>query len=126
MALLKSIPPEVINMMKTLHIIVLVVALIVFFIAGFTAAISVVLGAMCVSLGIIFSAPIAYKAKGDMAASKIVTDALKGELVKILTIIVTLAGIFIFITAIVPIFIILGLAIAAIFSGIAISKVDIK
>ena len=126
MALLKSIPPEVIDMMKTLHIIVLVVALIVFFIAGFTAAISVVLGAMCVSLGIIFSAPIAYKAKDDIAASKIVTDALKGELVKILTIIVTLAGIFIFITAIVPIFIILGLAIAEIFSGIAISKVDIK
>ena len=126
MALLKSIPPEVIDMMKKLHIIVLVVALIVFFIVGFTAAISVVLGAMCVSLGIIFSTPIAYKAKGDISASKIVTDALKGELVKILTIIVTLAGIFIFITAIVPIFIILGLAIAAIFSGIAISKVDIK
>ncbi len=114
------------DMMKKLHIIVLVVALIVFFIAGFTAAISVVLGAMCVSFGIIFSAPIAYKAKGTVAASKVVTDALKGELVKILTIVVSLAGIFIFITAIVPIFIILGLAIAAIFSGIAISKVDIK
>ena len=124
MALLKSIPSELFDMMKKLHIIVLVVALIVFFIAGFTAAISVVLGAMCVTLGIIFSAPIAYKAKGAVAASKVVTDALKGELVKILTIVVSLAGIFI--TAIVPIFIILGLAIAAIFSGIAISKVDIK
>jgi len=86
MALLKSIPSEVIDMMKKLLIIVLVVALIVFFIAGFTAAISVVLGAMCVTLGIIFSAPIAYKAKGNVAASKVVTDALKGELVKILTI----------------------------------------
>ena len=126
MALLKSIPSEVIDMMKKLLIIVMVVTLIVFFIAGFTAAISVVLGAMCVTLGIIFSAPIAYKAKGNVAASKVVTDALKGELVKILTIVVSLAGIFIFITAIVPIFIILGLAIAAIFSGIAISKIDIK
>ena len=47
-------------------------------------------------------------------------------MVKILTIIATLAGVFIFITAIVPMFIILGLAIAAIFSGLAISKVDIK
>jgi ATP synthase protein I len=126
MALLKSIPSELFDMMKKLHIIVLVVALIVFFIAGFAAAISVVLGAMCVTLGIIFSAPIAYKVKGTVAASKVVTDALKGELVKILTIVLSLAGIFIFITAIVPIFIILGLAIAAIFSGIAISKVDIK
>lgn len=126
MALLKSIPTEVIDMMKKLHIIVLVVALIVFFISGFSAALSVILGALCVTLGIIISSPIAYKAKGDVKASKIVTDALKGELVKILTIVVTLAGLFIFITAIVPIFIILGLAIAAIFSGMAISKVDIK
>ena len=54
MTLLKSIPSELFDMMKKLHIIVLVVALIVFFIAGFTAAISVVLGAMCVTLGIIF------------------------------------------------------------------------
>ena len=126
MALLKSIPTEVIDMMKKLHIIVLVVALIVFFISGFAAALSVILGALCVTLGIIIPSPIAYKAKGDVKASKIVTDALKGELVKILTIVVTLAGLFIFITAIVPIFIILGLAIAAIFSGMAISKVDIK
>jgi len=44
MALLKSIPSELFDMMKKLHIIVLVVAFIVFFIAGFTAAISVVLG----------------------------------------------------------------------------------
>ena len=126
MALFKSIPPEVIDMMKKLHIIVLVVALIVFFVSGFTEAISVVLGALCVTLGIILSAPVAYRAKGDVTASKVVTDALKGELVKILTIIATLAGVFIFITAIVPMFIILGLAIAAIFSGLAISKVDIK
>ena len=71
MDLLKSIPSELFDMMKKLHIIVLVIALIVFFIAGFTAAISVVLGAMCVTLGIIFSAPIAYKAKGTVAASKV-------------------------------------------------------
>jgi len=126
MALFKSIPPEVIDMMKKLHIIVLVVAIIVFFVSGFTAAISVVLGSLCVTLGIILSAPVAYRATGDVTASKVVTDALKGELVKILTIIATLAGVFIFITAIVPMFIILGLAIAAIFSGLAISKVDIK
>jgi ATP synthase protein I len=123
--MLLNILIELIDMMKKLLIIVLIVALIVFFVAGFAAAISVVLGAMCVTLGIIFSAPIAYKAKGTVAASKVVTDALKGELVKILTIVATLAGVFIFIKAIVPIFIILGLAIAAIFSGIAISKVDI-
>ena len=126
MALLKSIPSELFDMMKKLHIIVLVVALIVFFIAGFTAAVSLVLGALCVTLGITLSAPIAYRAKGEVTASKVVTDALKGELVKILTIIAFLAAIFIFITAIVPMFLILGLAIAAIFSGLAISKVDIK
>ena len=78
MALFKSIPTEVIDVMKKLHVIILVVALIVVFIAGFTAAVSVVL------------------------------------------------AIFIFITAIVPMFLILGLAIAAIFSGLAIAKVDIK
>ena len=126
MALFKSIPTEVIDVMKKLHVIVLVVALIVFFIAGFTAAVSVVLGALCVTLGITLSAPIAYREKGEITASRVVTDALKGELVKILTIIASLAAIFIFITAIVPMFLILGLAIAAIFSGLAITKVDIK
>ena len=115
MALFKRIPTEVIDVMKKLHVIVLVVALIVFFIAGFTAAVSVALGALCVTLGITVSAPIAYRAKGEVTASKVVTDALKGELVKILTIIASLAAIFIFITAIVPMFLILGLAIAAIF-----------
>ena len=126
MTLLKKIPTEVVDMMKKLHIIIFLVALIVFFISGLTAAISVILGAMCVTLGLILSAPIAYRAKSEATASKIIADALKGELIKILTIIGALAVIFIFITAIVPMFIILGLAIAAIFSGLAISKVEIK
>jgi len=126
MTLLKNIPTEVVDMMKKLHIIILLVALIVFFISGLTAAMSVILGALCVTLGLILSAPVAYRAKGEATASKIIADALKGELIKILTIIGALALIFIFITAIVPMFIILGLAIAAIFSGLAISKVEIK
>ena len=126
MTLLKNIPTEVVDMMKKLHIIIFLVALIVFFISGLTASISVILGALCVTLGLILSAPVAYRAKSEATASKIIADALKGELIKILTIIGALALIFIFIAAIVPMFIILGLAIAAIFSGIAISKVDIK
>ena len=126
MTLLKNIPIEVVDMMKKLHIIIFLVALIVFFISGLTEAMSVILGALCVTLGLIFSAPVAYRAKSEATASKIIADALKGELIKILTIIGALALIFIFITAIVPMFIILGLAIAAIFSGLAISKVEIK
>ena len=126
MTLLKNIPTEVVDMMKKLHIIIFLVALIVFFISGLTAAISVILGALCVTLGLVLSAPVAYRAKSAATASRIIADALKGELIKILTIIGALALIFIFITAIVPMFIILGLAIAAIFSGLAISKVEIK
>ena len=126
MTLLKNIPTEVVDMMKKLHIIIFLVALTVFFISGLTAAMSVILGALCVTLGLVLSAPVAYRAKSAATASRIIADALKGELIKILTIIGALALIFIFITAIVPMFIILGLAIAAIFSGLAISKVEIK
>ena len=80
------------------------------------------LGALCVIIGIVVSVPIAYKNKNTPKASRIIIDALKAEAVKILIIVILLWAIFKLYEELEPIAIILGIAIAAIFSGIAISK----
>ena len=81
MALLKSIPTEVIDMMKKLHIIVSGSRFnCVSLYQAFAAALSVILGALCVTLGIIFSAPIAYKAKGDCCCIKSSYRCTKGRI----------------------------------------------
>ena len=119
-------PPYVKNMLIKLSTISTISALIVLGFFGLHAGISVLSGAFVVIIGLTISTPIANKSRGTNEASSIVMDALKAEGVKILIIILLLWAIFNFYDDKVPLAIIFGLAIAAIFSGIGLTKIDIK
>ena len=119
-------PPYVKNMLIKLSSISVISALIVLGFFGLHAGISVLSGAFVVIIGLTVSTPIANKSRGTNEASSIVMDALKAEGVKILIIILLLWAIFNFYDDKVPLAIIFGLAIAAIFSGIGLTKIDTK
>ena len=119
-------PPYVKNMLIKLSTISTISALIVLGFFGLHAGISVLSGAFVVIIGLTVSTPIANKSRGTNEASSIVMDALKAEGVKILIIILLLWAIFNFYDDKVPLAIIFGLAIAAIFSGIGLTKIDTK
>ena len=119
-------PPYVKNMLIKLSSISVILALIVSGFFGLHAGISVLSGALVVIIGLIVSTPIANKSRGTNKASSIVMDALKAEGVKILIIILLLWVIFNFYEDKVPLAIVFGLAIAAIFSGIGLTKIETK
>ena len=119
-------PPYVKNMLIKLSTISTISALIVLGFFGLHAGISVLSGAIVVIIGLTISTPIANKSRETNKASNIVMDALKAEGVKILIIILLLWAIFNFYDDKVPLAIIFGLAIAAIFSGIGLTKIDTK
>jgi len=119
-------PPYVKNMLIKLSTISIISALIVLGFFGLHAGISVLSGAFVVIIGLIVSTPIANKSQETNEASSIVIDALKAEGVKILIIILLLWAIFNFYEDKVPLAIVFGLAVAAIFSGIGLSKLDTK
>ena len=119
-------PPYVKNMLIKLSTISTISALIVLGFFGLHAGISVLSGAFVVIIGLTISTPIANKSRGTNEASSIVMDALKAEGVKILIIVLLLWAIFNFYDDKVPLAIIFGLAIAAIFSGIGLTKIDTK
>ena len=119
-------PPYVKNMLIKLSAISTISALIVLGFFGLHTGISVLSGAFVVIIGLTISTPIANKSRGTNEASSIVMDALKAEGVKILIIILLLWAIFNFYDDKVPLAIIFGLAIAAIFSGIGLTKIDTK
>jgi ATP synthase protein I len=119
-------PPYVKNMLIKLSSISVISALIVSGFFGLHAGISVLSGALVVIIGLIVSIPIANKSRETNKASSIVMDALKAEGVKILIIILLLWVIFNFYEDKVPLAIVFGLAIAAIFSGIGLTKIETK
>ena len=119
-------PPYVKNMFIKLSSISIISALIVSGFFGLHAGISVLSGALVVIIGLIVSTPIANKSRETNKASSIVMDALKAEGVKILIIILLLWVIFNFYEDKVPLAIVFGLAIAAIFSGIGLTKIETK
>jgi ATP synthase protein I len=119
-------PPYVKNMLIKLSSISVISALIVSGFFGLHAGISVLSGAFVVIIGLIVSTPIANKSRETNKASSIVMDALKAEGVKILIIILLLWVIFNFYEDKVPLAIVFGLAIAAIFSGIGLTKIETK
>ena len=119
-------PPYVKNMLIKLSTISIISALIVLGFFGLHAGISVLSGASVVIIGLIVSTPIANKSRDTNEASSIVMDALKAEGVKILIIILLLWAIFYFYEDKVPLAIVFGLAIAAIFSGIGLTKLETK
>ena len=119
-------PPYVKNMLIKLSSISVILALIVSGFFGLHAGISVLSGAFVVIIGLIVSTPIANKSRETNKASSIVMAALKAEGVKILIIILLLWVIFNFYEDKVPLAIVFGLAIAAIFSGIGLTKIETK
>jgi len=73
---------------------------------------------------VLLSAPVAYQNKKNNQPSAIVLKALKAEGIKIVIIVAGLWLVFNVYENIVPFAVIVGLGIAAIFSGLAISKLS--
>ena len=84
---------------------------------------SLLAGIMPVVLGVIVASPIANK-KNKNDPSRIVINALKAEATKIFLILITLWLEFKFYSELVPMALILGLVMAALISGLAISNID--
>ena len=84
---------------------------------------SLLAGIMPVVLGVIVASPIATK-RNKNNPSSIVMNALKAEAVKILIILIMLWLEFKFYIELVPMALILGLVMAALISGLAISNID--
>ena len=119
-------PSTIIDTLKKLVLASVVTAVIVFVLFGMHAGISLLLGAVPVIVGLLVSTPIAYKSRDTKKASTIVISALKAEAVKILIIIFLLWLAFKFYEQIVPLANICGVIIAAIVSGISVTKLEIK
>ena len=119
-------PSLIIDTLKKLVLASVVTAVIVFVLFGMHAGISLLLGAVPVIVGLLVSTPIAYKSRDTKKGSTIVISALKAEAVKILIIIFLLWLAFKFYEQIVPLANICGVIIAAIVSGISVTKLEIK
>ena len=119
-------PSLIIDTLKKLVLAAVITAVIVLVFFGMHASISLLLGVVPVIVGLLVSAPIAYKSRGTKKASTIVISALKAEVVKILIIIFLLWLVFKFYEQIVPLANICGVIIAAIVSGIGVTKLEIK
>ena len=123
----KSLFPSIItDTLKKLVLASVVTAVIVFVFFGMHAGMSLLLGVVPVIVGLLVSAPIAYKSRDTKKGSTIVISALKAEAVKILIIIFLLWLAFKFYEQIVPLANICGVIIAAIVSGISVTKLEIK
>ena len=119
-------PSLIIDTLKKLVLASVITAVIIFVFFGMHAGISLLLGAVPVIVGLLVSAPIAYKSRDTKKGSTIVISALKAEAVKILIIIFLLWLAFKFYEQIVPLANICGVIIAAIVSGISVTKLEIK
>jgi len=117
-------PSLMIDMLRKLCLTSIISALVVSVIFGLHAGISVFLGALAVIIGLVISIPISNRPRETKKASKILVNALKAEGVKILIIIFLLWLVFNFYENIVPIAIVFGLSIAAIYSGIGVTKIE--
>ena len=123
----KSLFPSIItDTLKKLVLASVVTAVIVFVFFGMHAGMSLLLGVVPVIVGLLVSAPIAYKSRDTKKGSTIVISALKAEAVKILIIIFLLWLAFKFYEQIVPLANICGVIIAAVVSGISVTKLEIK
>jgi ATP synthase protein I len=119
-------PSLIIDTLKKLVLVSVVSAVTALVFFGMHAGISLLLGVVPVIVGLLVSAPIAYKSSDTKKASTIVISALKAEIVKILIIIFLLWLAFKFYEQIVPLANICGVIIAAVISGIGVTKLEIK
>lgn len=113
------------KMLKIQLVATLAVALVMYFVAGVHAALSAVFGGLSVVVGAYVASLVAKRGANKTEASAILINLLKAEAVKILLIIVILVIVFSFYKQLVPFALIAGLAAAALFSGAALSKLNV-
>ena len=121
---LNSYPSEVKVAIKKILIIEIILAFVLLFLINWHASLSLLLGGLSVLVGILVSAPIAYRKQNADKPSGIIFDALKAEAIKILTIVIMLWLVFKFYDYKIPFVIVIGLGIAALFSGVALTKLE--
>lgn len=113
------------KMLKVQLIATLAVAVVMVLFSGLHAGVSASLGGLSVIIGAYFASLIAKRSANGSDASSVLINLLKAEAVKILVIIVLLVMVFGFYKQLVPFALIAGLAAAAIFSGAALSKLNV-
>lgn len=101
------------------------VAVVALVLSGLNAGLSAVIGGASVITGAYAASLIARRSKNKNDASAILINLLKAEAVKILVIIVLLFITFVVFKQLVPFALIAGLAAAALFSGAALSKLNV-
>jgi ATP synthase protein I len=122
--ILSSYPTEIKVAIKKILIIEIILAFVLLFLMNWHASLSLLLGGLSVLVGILVSAPIAYRKQNADKPSGIIFDALKAEAIKILTIVIMLWLVFKFYDYKIPFVIVIGLGIAALFSGVALTKLE--
>jgi ATP synthase protein I len=122
--ILSSYPIEIKVAIKKILIIEIVLAFVLLFLMNWHASLSLLLGGLSVLVGILVSAPIAYRKQNADKPSGIIFNALKAEAIKILTIVIMLWLVFKFYDYKIPFVIVIGLGIAALFSGVALTKLE--
>ena len=113
------------KMLKIQCVATAAVAVVAIVLAGLNAGFSAVMGGASVIIGAYVASMVARRGKNKSDASAILINLLKAEAVKILVIIVLLFIIFAVYKQLVPFALIAGLAAAALFSGAALSKLNV-
>ncbi len=113
------------KMLKIQCIATAAVAVVAVVIAGLNAGLSAVLGGASVIVGAYAASKVARRSNNNSDPSAILINLLKAEAVKILVIIVLLFITFAVYKQLVPFALIAGLAAAALFSGAALSKLNV-
>ncbi len=113
------------KMLKVQFAATVLIAAIAVVLSGMHAGLSALLGGSVVIAGAFFASIVANRVKNKTEASAILINLLKAEAVKILVIIALLFVIFVIYRQLVPFALIAGLAASALFSGAALSKLNI-
>lgn len=112
-------------MLKIQLIATIVIGVAVLLVYGLHAGLSAALGGVSVVFGALSAAAIAKRSAGSQDSTAVLVNLLKAEAVKILVIIILLLIIFKVYKQLVPFALIAGLASAALFSGMALSKLKV-
>lgn len=113
------------QVIKIQMIAVMILATIVMITFNLNASISVVLGGGSVMIGSYVASILSKRSVNQQDATAVIINLLKAEAVKIMVILLLLLLVFKFYTGLVPFALIAGLAITAIFSGAALSKLNV-
>ena len=123
-AKLGGLPQQIKKMVLRQFIVATILFLLLVINYSMALGMSLLIGFGSVTGGFLLAFPIAKTNIEGQPASAVVVNLIKAELVKLLFIIITLWAAFKFYDDIQPFGLVLGLAISALMSGLAISKLD--